>query len=104
MRSAIIAAAALGFLGLHGAAHADQIARYQSAVSIQHMSSPQRTQALAQSEGRRGETKYRLAQAEGPRGQTIYGRGVAEAETPNVSQQRRYATAEQTGVDTAGAV
>ena len=117
MRTAILAAAALGFLGLQVAAKADDVARYQGAMSVQHISAPQRTQALAQAEGNQGQTNYGrgYAQAEGPRGQTTYGRGfaqaegtggqtnygrqLAQAEAPNVAQVRRYAAGEQTGVD-----
>ena len=103
MRTALLAAAALGFLGLQATANANDVARYEGAISVQHISAPQRAQALAQAEGTQGQTNYGrgYAQAEGTRGQTTYGRGFAQAEAPNVAQVRRYAAGEQTGVDNA---
>ena len=61
MRTAIIAAAVLGLVGMQApgrspigtmlapAAHADALDRYQGGATLQHMSAPQRTQAEAQS-------------------------------------------------------
>ncbi len=83
MRIGILAVAALGSLGWQAAANADEVARYQGAIRIQHLSVPQRAQALAQAERTQRPTNY--------------GRGFAQADTPNVAQARRYAAGERPG-------
>ncbi len=95
MRTAIIVAAALGFLSLQSLAVADEVARHQGEMSLHQISAPQRAQALAQAEGPRDQTTYGrgYAQTEGTRDQTDYGRGYAQAEAPNGAQQHRYAAA-----------
>ncbi len=111
MRTSIIAAAAVALLGtqapgltrigaLAPAAHADQVWRYEGGANIQHMSAPQRTQALAQAEGTRGTVSYgrQYSQAEGTQGQTTYGRQYSQAEGTQgqTTYGRQYSQAEGT--------
>ncbi len=115
----LTAAAALALLAIQvpgqtNAAQASELRRYENATTLQQQTAPQRTRALAQSEGSgRGETMYgrkygqaeaptvpnvrRYAQAEAPTVANV--RRYGQAEAPTVANVRRYAQAEQTGAN-----